>query len=53
MIGKISTNICNKQRSKVADLAKYVQLQAVGTFQIIISSQNLNHFAPNSDVIFN
>ena len=29
--------VCDKQRSKVDNLAKYVHLQEVGTFQIIIS----------------
>ena len=35
IIGRISTNIGDKQG--VADFAKYVHLQEVGTFQIIIS----------------
>ena len=36
-IGRILTNISDKQGSKVADLAKYVHLQEEGTIQIIIS----------------
>ena len=37
IIGKISTSIGDKQQSKVADLAKYVHLPEVGTFQVSIS----------------
>ena len=33
-IGRISTSIGDKQQSKVADLAKYVHLPEVGTFQV-------------------
>ena len=36
-IWKDFNEICDKQRSKVENLAKYVHLQEVGTFQIIIS----------------
>jgi hypothetical protein len=37
-IFEVSTcEICDKQRSKVENLAKYVHLQEVGTFQIITS----------------
>jgi hypothetical protein len=35
--GAYFNEICDKQRSKVENLAKYVHLQEVGTFQIIIS----------------
>ena len=41
-----STSIGDSLRSKVADLAKYVHLQEVGTFQIIISVTKLNYFTP-------
>ena len=34
---KVSTSIGDKQQSKVADLAKHVQLPKVGTFQVSIS----------------
>ena len=37
IIGRISTGIGDKQESKVADLAKYVHLVQVGTFQVSIS----------------
>ena len=37
IIGRISTSIGDKQQSKVADLAKYVHLPEVGTFQVSIS----------------
>ena len=37
IIGTISTSIGDKQQSKVADLAKYVHLPEVGTFQVSIS----------------
>ena len=37
IIGRISTSIGDKQLSKVADLAKYVHLPEVGTFQVSIS----------------
>ena len=37
IIGRISTSIDDKQQSKVADLAKYVHLPEVGTFQVSIS----------------
>ena len=37
IIGKISTSIGDKHRSKVTNLAEYVHLQEVGTFQIVIS----------------
>ena len=37
IIRRISTNMGDKQESKVADFAKYLHLQEVGTFQIIIS----------------
>ena len=36
-IWKDFNEIGDKQRSKLANLAKYVHLQEVGTFQIIIS----------------
>ena len=36
IIGRISTSIGDKQQSKVADLAKYVYLPEVGTFQVSI-----------------
>jgi hypothetical protein len=36
IFGRISSSIGDKQRNKVANLAKYVHLQEVGTFQIII-----------------
>ena len=36
IIGRISTSIGDKQQSKVADLAKYVHLPEVGTFQVCI-----------------
>ena len=37
IIGRFSTSIGDKQQSKVADLAKYVHLPEVGTFQVSIS----------------
>ena len=37
IIGTISTSVSDKHRSKVANLVKYVYLQEVGAFQIIIS----------------
>ena len=37
IIGRISTSIGDKHWRKVANLAKYVHLHEVGTFQIIIS----------------
>ena len=45
-MGRILTNISDKLGSKVADLAKYVHLQEVGTFQI------LTILHQNSDNIF-
>ena len=37
IIGRIPTSIGDKQHSKVAELAKYVHLPEVGTFQVSIS----------------
>ena len=37
IIARVSTNIADKHGNKVPDLAKYVHLQEVGTFQIVIS----------------
>ena len=37
IFGKISTSILDKQRNEVANLAKYVYLQGLCTFQINIS----------------
>ena len=45
IIGRISTSIGDKQENKVADLAKYVHLPEVGTFQVF-RSQNLDYFTP-------
>ena len=41
----MSITIGDEQWNKVANLAKYVHLQEVGTFQII-TSQNINYFTP-------
>ena len=38
IIGRISTSIGDKQQSKVADLAKYVHLPEVGTFQVSLGN---------------
>ena len=46
IIGKISTSIGDKQQSKVADLAKYVHLPEVGTFQVSISVTKFDYFTP-------
>ena len=37
IFGRISTSISNRQRIEVVNMAKYVHLQYVGTFKIIIS----------------
>ena len=44
--GKISTNIGDKQGSKVTDLAKYVHLQEVGHLKLLFRLQNLNYSTP-------
>ena len=36
IFGKISTSILDKQRNEVANLAKYVHMQGLCTFQINI-----------------
>jgi hypothetical protein len=43
-IWKDFNEIGDKQRSKVENLAKYVHLQEVGTFQIIISVTKIQLF---------
>ena len=37
ILGRISTSILDKQRNEVANLAKYIHLQGLCTFQINVS----------------
>ena len=52
IFGRISTSIGDKQRCKVANLAKYVHLQEVCTFQIIISVINYKLYYTKTVIIY-
>ena len=52
IFGRISTSILHKQRYEVANLAKYVYLQGLCTFQMNISVTKYGLFYTKSAIIY-